>query len=447
MELKKHQPVIKLKEEAFHLYYHGGQSVNQIAHQLNKSARTVYRWLQSLHKKPVCANTDQPSAKRRHGTISDAIYTRILELKQENPKRSAEKIQSMLQQEKPAVLPSQTSIRRFLVSKGLGRVAGEVRQGYVVFAREKPNELWQIDIAGIQTIGHLGHLYLFAVLDDRSRFVPAAFYAPNEKGIHVIRLLQQAILAQGRPIQILADNGTQFKNILGELGTKYSKLLQLLGIEPIFARVRHPQTKGKLERFFGTIKSSFLSEARLAVARDPAMSLPAFNELLNKWLTFYNTQHKHRSLPGRCSPATVYFDPSIRIYRPLEITIDWERWLSDSAIRLVSKQNFIHFQGKKFAVPPGFAGLKVNLLVYDHKFQIYRENSLIIEYSLPQYVCSPDRAQIRTISKNGSIGYRGKYYTVDYKMAGRQIRVSESADGKELLIYYATQLIRKIPLE
>ncbi|KKM86722.1 hypothetical protein LCGC14_1276120 [marine sediment metagenome] len=38
-------------------------------------------------------------------------------------------------------------------------------------------------------------------------------------------------MVYGRPNQILADNGTQFKNLIGELGTKYTRLLEILDIK------------------------------------------------------------------------------------------------------------------------------------------------------------------------------------------------------------------------
>ena len=38
-------------------------------------------------------------------------------------------------------------------------------------------------------------------------------------------------MAYERPNQILADNGTQFKNLIGELGTKYTRLLEILDIK------------------------------------------------------------------------------------------------------------------------------------------------------------------------------------------------------------------------
>ena len=99
----------------------------------------------------------------------------------------------------------------------------------------------------------------------------------------------------------------------------------MMDIEPIFARVRHPQTKGKLERFFGTVKIMFLSEARFQVKADPTITLNRFNQMFQTWLEFYNTKHKHRGLPNRCSPSNVYFGKPNRIYRPLKVQIHWDR--------------------------------------------------------------------------------------------------------------------------
>ncbi|MHA1756082.1 MAG: hypothetical protein ACTSVV_04875 [Promethearchaeota archaeon] len=44
-------------------------------------------------------------------------------------------------------------------------------------------------------------------------------------------------MAYDRPNQILADNEFQFKKVLGELITKYAKLLESMGIKPIFCQV------------------------------------------------------------------------------------------------------------------------------------------------------------------------------------------------------------------
>ena len=70
-------------------------------------------------------------------------------------------------------------------------------------------------------------LYLIALLDDNSRFIVAAEYFKDQRGLNVLKIIRNAVMAYGRPNQILADNGTQFRNLIGELGTKYTKSLKL----------------------------------------------------------------------------------------------------------------------------------------------------------------------------------------------------------------------------
>ena len=59
----------------------------------------------------------------------------------------------------------------------------------------------------------------------------AAEYFKDQKGLNVLKTIRNAVMAYGRPNQIFADNGTQFKNLIGELGTKYTRLLEILDIK------------------------------------------------------------------------------------------------------------------------------------------------------------------------------------------------------------------------
>ncbi|MHA2002334.1 MAG: DDE-type integrase/transposase/recombinase [Promethearchaeota archaeon] len=444
MNTKKEDVNAELRQEAIHYYYHRKLTVSVIAEKLGKSMRTVYRWLEQEKSPPSDRGQKMNLVRKRQRQYSQEILTEILRLKEENPKRSARIIKNLLIAEKYSQIPSETTIRRYLLENGMGRVAAEARKGYIVFEREQPNELWQVDIAGVQTVAHLGPLYLFALIDDCSRFITAAFYADNQKGFHVIRLLQRAIVSYGRPLAIVADNGTQFRNILNNLDSKYEKLLKLLDIRPIFARARHPQTKGKLERFFGTVKSMFLSEARFQAKQHPTWTLADFNQKLQEWIEFYNTKHRHRSLPGRCSPATIHFTKTPRIYRPLEIKMDWDRWVRKLDTRKVSKTNFISYKGSQFQIPPGYAGLRVELRIFENILEVYYKQQCLTKLNVKPPILLLKKVISRRIAGNGTIGYEGKHYTISYKMAGKQVEVKQSADGSELLIYCQGQLIQRI---
>lgn len=442
----KDQGKTNLIERILHQYYHQKKSIQEIADMEHCSIRTVYRWLKIAKSGNISRRSQKPNLCQKRSIFPNEVWNRIVDLKQENSKRTAQIISDLLIKEGFSKIPSLTSIRRHLLKKGLGRISTEYRRGYNAFERESPNELWQIDIAGAQTIGHLGSLFLFTLLDDCSRFVVAAFYTTDQKSGHVIELLRQAISKYGRPLEILADNGTQFKNILGNLGSKYERILKLLDIRPVFARARHPQTKGKLERFFGTVKTMFLSEVRYQIKQDPTITLTEFNQMLQKWIEFYNTKHRHRGLPNRSSPSKVYFGKQNRIDRPLEVQLNWDRWIVERETRKVTKSNLISYHGQQFAIPPGYAGLEVEIWISPSKIDIFRGQQCIISHSKSPSSSSRNKTQTRKIFYNGSFGYKGKYYYISYKMKGQQILVRESADGQELYIYHQNKLLMKLPV-
>jgi len=72
---------------------------------------------------------------------------------------------------------------------------------------------------------------------------------------HAISVLERAIARYGCPREILTDRGTQFYASEGERKEKgvsrFEALLAEKGIRHILCRVNHPQTNGKLERFYG----------------------------------------------------------------------------------------------------------------------------------------------------------------------------------------------------
>jgi len=87
----------------------------------------------------------------------------------------------------------------------------------------------------------------------------------------------------GKPESILTDRGTQFYASAGEKKvkgiSKFERFLLESGIKHIVGRVNHPQTNGKIERFFGTLKA----KARY------------FNSI-DELIYWYNNKRPHMSL-------------------------------------------------------------------------------------------------------------------------------------------------------
>jgi transposase InsO family protein len=424
------------------LYYNKGLTKEELADRFGKHIRTIYRWLSHPSKENSPVSHKVKPHHNRAKKYSPEIFNRITEIKEELPRRTAVRVREILKKEFPDACPSISTIRKFIRDEGLRYKPIYRRQGYITFERKKPNDLWQIDIAGVQTVGHLEQLFLIALLDDCSRFVVAAEYFKSQKGINVIKVVRDAIMAYGRPNQILADNGMQFRNVIGDLGTKYSKLLESMDIKPIFARPHHPETKGKIERWFGTVRQMFLIEARHQIKSKPDSTLADYNQEFKKWVNWYNTEKLHRSLPEKGPPARIFFDTEKRIFQPLETPVNWNKWLHEMSQRKVDKTNQISYKAQKFEVPPGYSGSKIDIIECEGKLELYFKDKFLITHPYKVEI-NPEKIGLKTrkIGKNGTISYKGKYYMIDYKLAGKVVEIQETNLGRNLLVYLDKVLI------
>ncbi|MCX5718428.1 MAG: DDE-type integrase/transposase/recombinase [Nitrospirae bacterium] len=127
---------------------------------------------------------------------------------------------------------------------------------------------------------------VIAFVDDASRMVIACGEFSNATEENSIAVLLQAIefaKPYGGIRQLISDHGTQFtaprRDKDGFADHGFEKILAESGIEQIFARVKHPQTNGKLERWFYTYQTR----------RNKFASLSEF-------LHWYNDMKPHMSL-------------------------------------------------------------------------------------------------------------------------------------------------------
>jgi putative transposase len=141
------------------------------------------------------------------------------------------------------------------------------------------------------------------VLDDASRMILAGGEFPRATTEFYIQLLQEAYETYEyiTPIgEVITDHGTQFyantRDFQGNAEHAFERFCKQKEITHILARVKHPQTNGKVERWFGTYKQ-FRGE------------FATFEE----FVIWYNTVRPHRSLD----------DVSGRLRTPKEVF--WKR--------------------------------------------------------------------------------------------------------------------------
>jgi len=430
-------------EGAFIFRHQHKWSIVKIAGHYAVDVRTIRRWLALYKDKTSRYWTKKRCTRVRQKRHGPEIIEKIRQLKVAVPARTAVTIYRLLKADLKTAFPSKETIRRVLKRLGFSRDASPGRKSYVKFERDFPNELWHIDFKGYEFFEHLGKLYLLAIMDDRSRYIIAAHWCTDQEETSVLLLLREAFEKWGLPNEILSDNGSQFKNMIGEPATRYYRLLVKLDVQPVYHRPNHPQTKGKLERWFGTVMSSYFPDARALVASKPTMTLKELNDHFAAWLEWYNTQHEHSSLDGK-PPAVVYLDHPKRIHRPLIITFNWDAWLAIIESRKVTKQNMISVDGAKYILPEGYAGTNVQIRKYHDKIEVYSNEVLVETFHRGTEAETGSFPVIRVVAKNGTFKYKRKVYTIGYKHAHKILTVQEAANGKELLLYHDGELLARV---
>ena len=98
--------------------------------------------------------------------------------------------------------------------------------------------------------------YLTAFIDDCSRFIVAYGVFDAQTTKNTLTVLQKGIEEYGCPDQIITDNGSQFCAMRTDNPSRheFGKYLLDMKIKHIRSRVSHPQTNGKIERFFEEIE-------------------------------------------------------------------------------------------------------------------------------------------------------------------------------------------------
>jgi putative transposase len=171
-------------------------------------------------------------------------------------------------------------IHAVLKSLGLARdePRKQVRKKWIRYERRYSNSLWHTDWTLIDGMG-----WFIAYLDDASRFIVAYGLFPEATSQHAVDVLKKAIGKYGKPASILTDRGVQFYAVQADDKLKgltvFEKYLIENEIRQILSRVSHPQTNGKVERFFRTVKDK----------------LDRF-ENIDALIEWYNTTRPHMSL-------------------------------------------------------------------------------------------------------------------------------------------------------
>jgi transposase InsO family protein len=277
------------------------------------SRHTLYSWKKRFETLGPAGLMDQPRGRSTGSRLPELTRRTIVMLKQSNPDFGCERISDMLARG-PALPASPSAVARVLHEAGyqLEEVPTRPHPDKTRrFERAAANQLWQTDLFTFVLKRQNRRVYLVAFLDDHSRFVVGYGLHATQSTALVLEAVRAAISNYGAPAEILTDNGSQYVTWRGK--SVFSKELEQRGIRQIVARPRHPQTLGKIERFWGTLWRECVEAAVFVDLEDARRRIGHF-------VDHYNFHRPHQGIDG-LAPADRYFGSASEVRRTLEARV------------------------------------------------------------------------------------------------------------------------------
>jgi len=210
-------------------------------------------------------------------------------------------IAAQLKQKSDNFNPSPSGVYNILKRYGRNRLKPVDREIKRKIIKERMGQLGHIDCHHLsRTIirGQYRKLYLLCVVDDYSRLAWAEVMEDITAltamftAMRCMQMLKQkfGILFE----EVIADNGPEFgpSTSRNKKDHPFERMLMETGIKRRYMRPYRPQTNGKVERFWRTLKEDLIEETDF----DSLQELE--NELL-QYLVYYNWERPHQGINGK----------------------------------------------------------------------------------------------------------------------------------------------------
>ena len=308
---------------------------------------TLDRWIKEWRQGGFDALV--PSPRQSQPRTPPEVIELATALKKENPARTAAQVQRILKAQ-AGWAPDERTIQRMFNRTGLtALVTAGAAPVFGRFEASRPNEIWTGDaLHAIRLAGR--KTYLFAFLDDHSRAVMAARFGFAEDTIRLAAALRPALASRGVPGHVYVDNGSAFADAW------LLRACARLGIKLVHSQPGRPQGRGKIERFFRTVRGQFLAELtedRAARVRD----LAELNRLFTAWTetAYHAREHSETGQPplARWEAGGPFPLPAAA---DLADAFRWAEW------RTVTKTATVSLHGNRYQVDPELAGRRVELV-------------------------------------------------------------------------------------
>lgn len=321
----------------------GRDHVDSNGERVRVARSTIDRWIRAYRAGGFDALV--PAGRTAEPRTSASVLSLAEALKRENPDRTAAQVRRIIHA-KQGRSPSERTVQRHFARVGLNtRPDGTPPESFGRFEAEHTNDLWTGDalhgsiVAGRKT-------YLLAFIDDHSRLVCGHRWTHAEDTIRLEGSLRSGMASRGIPKAVYLDNGSAM------VSRQLLRACAVLGIRLIHSTVRRPEGRGKIERFFRTVRDEFLVELPTTTVAD----LGELNRLFTAWLeTVY-----HRRSHSETGEAPIDRFDTTKVKLPtagqLREAFLW------SETRTVTKTATVSLHSNDYQVDAVLVGRKVELV-------------------------------------------------------------------------------------
>ena len=328
-------------------------------HRTRVAAETLRDWLKRYRAGGFDALLPKRRADRGQPRgLPATVADRLLAIKEANPALSVRLVIEQARADahiSDTVTLAPSTVHRLLARHGLLEPpsGGADHRDRRRFAFERAGQLWMSDVMHGPAIGAPGQrkrkTYLIAFIDDATRVIPFAAFAFTENTQAFLGVFKQALLRRGLPERLYVDNGANYRS------RHLALVCAKLGLALIHARPFQPQGKGKIERWFKTVRAQLLTR----LSDDATQSLTTLNQRLWAWVEGEYHHAAHQGLGGQtpldrwaaCAEQVRFLDPQ----RDLDDLFLFE------TVRQVRTDRTVSLNGTVFEVDAALVGERVTL--------------------------------------------------------------------------------------
>jgi len=365
--------VVEQRYQAVMAVVQDGWKVSEVADRLGVSRQSVHTWIARYEQGGLAALADRSHrpASCPHQTDPETEAA-ICELRREHPGWGPRRLEHHLARLGVSPVPSRSAIYRCLRRHGLVelRRRRRRREEFRRWERDRPMQLWQMDVMGGVELEDGSELKVVTGVDDHSRFCVAAGLVRRATSKEVCAVLAASLRRYGIPDEILTDNGKCFTARFGPHPAEvlFDRICRENGISHRLTAPRSPTTTGKIERFHQSLRKEFLVDRVFA-------SLEAAQDELNRWVADYNTTRPHQALE-MATPADRFRLASTAAETATLLIDDAADHPGQWVLRRVASNGVVSVDNQVFSVGNAFKGALVDVFVDETVIQVWSKNHL-----------------------------------------------------------------------